>query len=70
MVGVYRGAQKADKLAVIDDLKKNNLDHVIVTSTQQVDYINKEMIKILGSPNLSEKWWGKADPSNLEGTLS
>jgi|GEM_PF-6345093 len=70
IVGVYKDFQKISnqnhKKDVRKKLQKENLGHVTVVSVDQIDYVQKEFMKILGNPNLNEKWWGKADTRLLE----
>jgi len=66
LVGVCKGASKSHKTTIVRNLQAIKLDDVYVTSIGQVHYMQKEVIKIIGNPNLSSKWWGKADESSLD----
>ncbi len=52
-------AQKTDKLHLTTILKEKGFPNPLALSTKQVDFIHEEVLKTLGVPNLSDKWWGK-----------
>ncbi len=60
---------KTNKTQIITNLSKS-FKNVKVVSVDQIDYLQREIIKVIGNPNLSEKWWGKADISALEKPLN
>ncbi len=59
--GVPKKAQNANKTAIIALLKQQGIDKPVVFHNEQIDFIRQEVIDVLGSPNLSERWWGKGD---------
>ncbi len=52
-------AQKADKLKLVDILKKKGFPVPVALSTNQIDFMQKVILKVLGNPNLSDQWWVK-----------
>lgn len=67
LFGIFKGASKADKQNLINSFKKKGLAPVIV-SVDQVDYIQRGVIGVggIGNPDLTAKWWGKADETHLD----
>ena len=63
-VALYKGAQKTEKLDVLKKLKSKKINKPVLVSIEQLDYIQKEIIKIIGNPNRPDKWWGKEDVEN------
>jgi hypothetical protein len=70
LIGLYQGADKMVKADVKQKLENKNIKNLTIVSVELVDYIQREIIKTIGNPNLSEKWWGKADFSYLEKPLT
>lgn len=65
-VGLRESATKTEKKAIATILKNNKINDTKVFKNAQVDYIQKEILRVIGSPNLTEKYWGKADVEELE----
>ncbi len=65
-VGMPDTAQKVNKTRIIQSLQQKGIAHPQVFSNRQIDYIHKEILRCIGSPNLPEKWWGKANVEVLE----
>ncbi len=59
---IDKTAQKVDKARVIQTLKNSGLPQTVVMSSKQLDYVQSEVKRILGDPNLSSDWWGKGSP--------
>lgn len=59
--GVPKAAQNVNKAAIIALLKQKGIDQPVVFHNEQIDFMRQEVIDVLGSPNLSEHWWGKGD---------
>lgn len=59
---------KDEKRRILQDLSnpKVQLKRVTVVSVEQIDYLQKETLKVIGNPNLTEQWWGKADITKLD----
>jgi hypothetical protein len=51
-------SQKQEKLQLISALEEKEYQKLKVFSVDQVDFIQKEVSNILGTPNLSDRWWG------------
>ncbi len=51
-------SQKIDKLNLVKILKEKGFPNPKALSVQQVDFIQKEVMEILGTPNLPDQWWG------------
>jgi hypothetical protein len=51
-------AKKTDKLKLIKILKEKGFPDPKAVSVTQLDFIQKEVMSILGTPNLSDQWWG------------
>lgn len=51
---------------ILKYLKSRGINNIRIDSFAQLKYLQKEVIKIIGNPNLSENWWGKADVSYLD----
>jgi hypothetical protein len=66
LMGVYQRASKNEKKIVAQALQDKGVANAVVVSVDQVDYLQKAVIKVIGSPDLPERWWGKADFSHLE----
>lgn len=62
MVGVPsqldKMAKKTDKLNLIRVLKEKGFPNTRAVSVTQLDFIQKEVMSILGTPNLPDQWWG------------
>lgn len=58
------------RLKLTKMLQNKGLMNVKVVSLDLLYYMQKAMIKIIGNPNLSEKWWGIADSSYLDKPLA
>lgn len=54
-----KSAQKTDKLQLIQILKDKGLPNPKAFSSEQLDFIQRQTLAWLGSPNLSDAWWGK-----------
>lgn len=52
-------AKKVDKLKLIEILKEQGFPNPRAFSSQQLDFIQKEIMRLIGTPNLPNKWWGK-----------
>jgi len=63
LVGIPKSAIKTEKPNIQNALRDV---HSTVTSVDQVNYMQREIMKTIGNPNLTEKWWGKADVSRLD----
>lgn len=60
LVGLSSGKDRKDiKVQLIKDLENITILDPVVISVAQVDYIQKNIFKAVGCPNLSEKWWGE-----------
>lgn len=51
-------AEKTDKLKLIKFLKEKGFPDPKVISVTQLDFFQKEVMSILGTPNLPDQWWG------------
>ncbi|MFI0434850.1 MAG: hypothetical protein ACH350_03845 [Parachlamydiaceae bacterium] len=65
LIGIPKLKLKTDKQLILNKLKLVNATPTVM-STDQVDYMQKEIIKTIGNPNLNESWWGKADVNSLD----
>lgn len=52
-------AQKIEKLDLANKLKEANVKHPIIYSKDQVEFMQQEVVRLLGTPNLSDRWWGE-----------
>lgn len=63
MVGIPRQenktSQKINKLKIIQVLEKGGFPQHRVFSSEQLDFIQRLVMEILGMPNLPDQWWGK-----------
>lgn len=53
-----KNRRKIDKLKLIANLKSIGFQDVKVMSSEQLDFMQKEVKAILGAPNLPIHWWG------------
>ena len=51
-------AQKTDKLKLVRILKDQGFPNPQALSMTQVQFMQNEVLRILGTPNLSDTWWG------------
>ena len=55
-VALRKGTMKTEKLAIIQKLKNQTIDEPILLSIDQLNYMQKKIIKILGNPYFSDEW--------------
>jgi len=55
---------KDDKNKFKDHLKTHRFTDVKVIQNEQLDFIQREMMSAIGTPNLSGNWWGDVDARN------
>lgn len=53
-----RTAYKVNKLRLVEILKEKGFPNPMVLSVYQVDFIQESILGMLGTPNLSDHWWG------------
>ena len=51
-------AEKTDKLRLIKILKNKGFANPKAISVTQLDFIQREVMSVLGTPNLPDPWWG------------
>lgn len=54
------------KSAVNQCLQRYGLQDAMIVSNDLVDFLQREVMAVIGNPNLTDKWWGKADAAVLE----
>jgi hypothetical protein len=69
-VGLKKTATKTEKKAVLEILQRKGFPITTIFRNEQVDYIRMEILRMIGNPNLTEKWWGKANLDDLERPLT
>lgn len=69
LIGLHKSTKKGHKAKTISNMKKIGVANPTVVSLDQLSYLQREIIKIIGNPNLSERWWGKADASQVDKAL-
>lgn len=69
LVGLGNSHTKDTKQRVVQLLEKIGIAQPKVVANDVVDYIQRETLLKIGNPNLSEKWWGKADVKELDKAL-
>lgn len=52
-----KAAQKTDKLALVKILKEKGFPFLQVISPDQLVFMQKQILEIIGTPNLPESWW-------------
>ena len=62
LIGIRNGYDKNDiKTRIIKDLReKKGLKNPVIFSVRLVDYIHKNILKSIGCPNFSSRWWGSS----------
>lgn len=55
-----------NKNTYVSALENIGIQNPIIISNQLLNFIQKEMMKVLGNPNLNANWWGAADFKHLE----
>lgn len=65
-VGLPEATSKVNKAAIATVLKNMNISGTPIFRTSQVDYMHREILRAIGNPNLTEKWWGKGDVEKLQ----
>lgn len=63
-LGTAPTQQYRKKIAAL--LEKKGFKNFVLFNSAQIDYMQQSIAKVIGNPNLSEKWWGKADVVNLD----
>lgn len=61
-----RNLFKNDKQIVSQTLASKHISNIKFMTNRHLEYLQKEVERVIGSPNLTEKWWGKADVNELE----
>lgn len=69
LFGLGTKYSKQDKIQVKELLQKKGITQLHMLSLEGIDYIQKNIKKVIGNPNLTEKWWGKADVADLDKPL-
>lgn len=70
LIGLSHICQKPEKQKVVQLLKAKGIANPKVVSVTVVDYIQREILLKIGNPNLTEKWWGKADVQQLDNPIA
>jgi hypothetical protein len=50
-------------------LENQGFQNPFIVNNEVVDFLQKEVMAVIGNPNLSDKWWGKAKTEDLDRTL-
>lgn len=63
---VLIGVQYDSEISTIRELLKKCGIHALVVNRNLLSYIQKEILKVIGNPNLNANWWGAANFEHLE----
>jgi hypothetical protein len=66
LLGLGSKWTKADKQIIKGHLQSKKIVDCTFLSLEGIDYIQVHLKKAIGNPNLTGKWWGKADVANLD----
>ena len=70
LVGLAPTYQKTHKVAIVQLFKDKGIADPKIVSVELVDYIQREIMLKIGNPNLTDKWWGRADAQHLDKPLA
>lgn len=66
LIAIQNHNFKSERAQIIQKLQQQGIVNPKVISNEQLNFIQKEIVRVIGNPNLSEKWWGKADIQRLD----